>query len=889
MSTPCLAPEALWRLASGGLADPERDAALAHLDGCDVCLAVSLQLAEELAAQGAPSDPTTLAPGARVGRYEVEGWIGSGTSGRVARARDLELDRPVALKQLAASELPGLDRERVRREARAAARLSHPAVVQVFELVEHAGGEIIVMEWIEGQPLDRWLAQRPPLASLVRVFRQVALGLAALHAQGLVHGDVKPANILVNAQGDAKLVDLGFTHAVGQASDVATGGSPAYMTAAQLAGAPAGPASDQHAFFVTLYEAVEGRRPYPGPTLAELRRQLAAPPPPTDGQVPWLGRLIRAGLRSGQGTRYRDMANVAYRLDLGPRRRFWIHLSAAQLVILALVAVLAVLALRRAAPHLPLMPLAGTWTAAHQVTLRLAVTGHEAPSELTRLRLAALEARADALVRQAVVAARTDDDALAACVRVGTQTLRTVTDELRRTPGALQDLGQVIDDLGLCDDRVAVATRFGNAQAQLASGLLRRLIVAAELAFLARADTRGRVLSTVAAVIAQLAAAPWAEAEAEILLGRALAATQRPAAARAAFLAARRAAAQARDPVRSARAAIHLAYVMINQERTPASALAMLDLASADLPATAQTTVLRAQLLRVRGLTHLEAGDLELARRDVEAALALARTTSPVELDVAMYLTPAARVALAQGRLADATRLLEEARRASRTLRGPEHAAELKIAEVLAPTLIRQGRAQEAIAVAQEARALAIRTLGVTHGETAKMDALLASMAFEAGDLPAAHDVACPAMRRLATARDLAAPIVEVLIYVCLASEEDPRVLAEARARDAAWRHFSPYPRHLLAAHFAMAAGERELARRELVLAEAQLTSDDPHGWRAPLYVLLARGWARVGDPAAARCRLRRARESLGPESQGALAMWDGALRADDLTCPTPR
>ncbi len=209
------------------------------------------------------------------GRYRLVERLGAGGMSVVWRGYDEVLGRPVAVKLLSA-ELSGDPdfRARVRREARAAARLSHPYVTNVYDYGEAADGTpYVVMELVEGRSLARRLESGPlPPLSAVRMAAQVASALAAAHAQGLVHRDVTPANVMLSPAG-VKVVDFGIAAAFGE-WDRSVLGTPAYLAPEQLAGGPAQPATDVYALGLLIYLAVTGRLPKP-PALPGLPPDLA--------------------------------------------------------------------------------------------------------------------------------------------------------------------------------------------------------------------------------------------------------------------------------------------------------------------------------------------------------------------------------------------------------------------------------------------------------------------------------------------------------------------------------------------------------------------------------------------------------------------------------------
>jgi tetratricopeptide (TPR) repeat protein/predicted Ser/Thr protein kinase len=218
-------------------------------------------------------------------RYEIRGRLGEGVSGIVYRAWDRDLRREVALKVLhETAVLTDLGRERFRREAQAAAGLSHPNVVAVFDAGEESGRLFCVMEIVDGRQLRDVLRDAARSESdAVRLVEGAARGLAAAHARGIVHRDVKPANILVTASGEPKVADFGLAHLMDHelTRTGATLGTPQYMSPEQVRGKPRdiSPATDVYALGAVLYEALSGGPPHAGETLIELYERIAGDEP----------------------------------------------------------------------------------------------------------------------------------------------------------------------------------------------------------------------------------------------------------------------------------------------------------------------------------------------------------------------------------------------------------------------------------------------------------------------------------------------------------------------------------------------------------------------------------------------------------------------------------
>ncbi|MFI7450989.1 serine/threonine-protein kinase [Nonomuraea sp. NPDC049714] len=201
------------------------------------------------------------------GRFVIEAPLGRGGMGRVWRARDGALDRTVALKQIRPDigPVPELA-ARARREAQALARIVHPGIVRVHDILDTQDGPWIVMDYVRGDTLGT-LIDRSPLPELeaARIGARVLDALTAAHAVGVYHRDVKPDNILITASGEVVLVDFGIAAIEGQPSLTTLGqlvGTPDFMAPERLHGDPAGEAADLWSLGATLYTALEGRPPF---------------------------------------------------------------------------------------------------------------------------------------------------------------------------------------------------------------------------------------------------------------------------------------------------------------------------------------------------------------------------------------------------------------------------------------------------------------------------------------------------------------------------------------------------------------------------------------------------------------------------------------------------
>ncbi len=302
--------------------------------------------------EAGPGSAVSMPPGTMLGRYVLLSEAGSGGMGVVMAAYDRELDRKVALKLLR----PGLSRSgeaRLRREAQSLAQLQHPSVVTVYEVGAVGGQLFLAMEYVDGLTLDDWAARhRGQWRRIVDVAMRAGRGLAAAHAVGLVHRDVKPSNILVGHDGRVCVVDFGIATPTGrtvdsdlvEASDArhdpapervvealtevgAVIGTPAYMAPEQHRGEPVDARSDQFAFCVTLYRVLYERAPFAGDDLQALRASVDAgrvEPEPLGSKVPGtVRRVLLRGLSVRPERRWPSMDALLDALGRAVSRRRW--------------------------------------------------------------------------------------------------------------------------------------------------------------------------------------------------------------------------------------------------------------------------------------------------------------------------------------------------------------------------------------------------------------------------------------------------------------------------------------------------------------------------------------------------------------------------------------
>src|SRR3954468_6663009 len=216
-----------------------------------------------------------------IGPYRLGERLGAGGMGEVYQAYDERLDRWVAVKLIRPEAVENATaRERFRREARAAARLSHPSIVQIHDIVESAASDAIVMELVEGESLSRRLARGPlPVDEAVSLGREIAEGLAAAHAKGLIHRDLKPENVMITADGRAKILDFGLAKRLegeeaSLTADQRVVGTFRAMSPEQAQGLPLDTRSDLFSFGLLLYQCLSGRSPFEGSSTLETLTRI---------------------------------------------------------------------------------------------------------------------------------------------------------------------------------------------------------------------------------------------------------------------------------------------------------------------------------------------------------------------------------------------------------------------------------------------------------------------------------------------------------------------------------------------------------------------------------------------------------------------------------------
>jgi serine/threonine protein kinase len=281
-----------------------------------------------VAARALAGETPRLAPGHRLGMYELMAPLGTGGMGEVWRALDPALNRQVAIKVLPSQY--SRDPERLRRfaqEARAAGMLNHPNVLAIYGIGKEEGSPYLVTELLEGSTLRQRLdggdiAER----NAVEYAWQISQGLAAAHDKGIVHRDLKPENIFITSDGRVKILDFGLAKLVGPGPErqdqIQTGsglalGTPAYMSPEQVRGQKTDHRSDIFAFGAVLYEMLAGRRAFTGDTSAETMTAIVKQDPPPIVQVsPVIEQIVRHCLEKEPAERFQSARDLAFQLRL---------------------------------------------------------------------------------------------------------------------------------------------------------------------------------------------------------------------------------------------------------------------------------------------------------------------------------------------------------------------------------------------------------------------------------------------------------------------------------------------------------------------------------------------------------------------------------------------
>jgi eukaryotic-like serine/threonine-protein kinase len=277
-----------------------------------------------------------LAPGTKLGPYEIVSLLGAGGMGEVYRARDSRLKREVAVKVL--PQALSLDSDRLRRfeqEALATAALNHPNILAVFDIGTHEGSPYVVSELLEGETLrERLRGGSIAVRKTLDYALQIAHGLAAAHEKGIIHRDLKPENLFITKDGRVKILDFGLakltqpeggshtslptlTHATEAGAVMGTAG---YMSPEQVRGTSVDPRSDIFSFGAIFYEMLSGKRAFHRDTAADTMSAILKEDPPDFSETnrnvsPALERIVQHCLEKNPESRFHSASDVAFDLE----------------------------------------------------------------------------------------------------------------------------------------------------------------------------------------------------------------------------------------------------------------------------------------------------------------------------------------------------------------------------------------------------------------------------------------------------------------------------------------------------------------------------------------------------------------------------------------------
>ncbi|MGE0402180.1 MAG: tetratricopeptide repeat protein [Kofleriaceae bacterium] len=742
-------------LAAG---DPE---IAAHLAECSACARIAAAIATDDDSVPEPQATTDEpALGEALGRYILVAHLGSGGMGVVAAAYDPQLDRNVALKWIRADKATPAFARRFEREAQTLARLVHPHVVRVYDAGIANGRPFLAMELVAGGlTLRAYLAsEERSTADIVRIFTEVARGLAAVHEAGWVHRDVKPDNILVDRTGTARLADFGLASAIENAPTGSAREQPSGASSEQLSGStseqPSGSSSEQPSGSSRF--AAAGTPAYMSPehlrgddvdarsdqwswgaALAEAMRGRAVPKRVRD--------VIARATAEDPAARFADMTAAARALA-APRVRFW---PLATLGAVVLSGAITAVVVSRSPSEIDSCATAGAalardWDTTESAVLAgFAATGH--PAWRARLDATAHTARAIATqwgdATTAVCRARGTATPEAACLAQQRDVARALFVELAHADRALVDQAPIaitrLPRAPLCRDANVVervraasaieaplATRLASLQAR--ASLRKPAAIVDEL--------------TVLAADARAAGATQIEAEAKLLLGEMHSRLRDDARARDILEDAAQAAARARDDRVAALARLLQAgqAALLTTQREQAETLA--NVAQAAVERAGSPVELRAQLENILGAVAWARGDYAAALAHYNATI-VARTEAFGADDprVAAAHQNAGQAMSKLGKKDDARAAHETALAILERALGVDHPDLANTISSLGMLAADDERFDDAQRYLERARDLRVASLGFDHPEVATSENNLGKLAKLRGDLPAAR------------------------------------------------------------------------------------------------------------------------------------------------------
>ena len=742
-----------------------------HIDACEPCRLLVIAAARASLTPGSDAEDASPPPvfddtaplerGARLDRYTIADVLGRGGMGIVYAAHDPTLDRKVALKVLRAEVTARVGADiasaRLLREARIAARLSHPNVVTIYDVDSHGGQIFLAMEYVDGQPLSAWLDEGPhPTREILERFTQAGRGLVAAHGAGLVHRDFKPANVLLGKDGRVRVSDFGLAGWTGEdASGKATAegagtaltrtgallGTPLYMSPEQHRGERAGPRADQFSFAVALYEALYRRSAFEGKTLDELAASKARGPaePPGGGEVPeHVRRALLRALRPQQEERFPSMEALLQQLDADPartRRRAAVAVLAGVLVAAGLVVPAWIAREQQRVCRGAEVKLSGVWDDARRAAVRDAFGASKepfAPVALAQVERA-LDAQATAWVAGHVDACEATrvrgeqaESVLAlrmACLDLRAKELKALVDIFSEADGAT--VGRAVQAVNAmtpvrtCADVAALSgplpppddpamrARIDAARGQLARG--KALYDAAKF-------PTARALADEVVVEAKAIAHQPLLADALDLLGKLQQSQGAHAEAEATYLASIRAAEAGRHDWQAANGLTSLVFLAGHPLGRPADAHRWAELAAGAIARLGGDAEFEAALAGNEATVYVEEGKLDRALEAASRAHTLEqRLHGDAHLHTAKVKTNLGAALVALGRYAEARGHYQGALATFEGMLGPDHPACATVLNNSVEVHVRLNDLPAARAAAERALSIRERALGPEH------------------------------------------------------------------------------------------------------------------------------------------------------------------------------
>ena len=700
----------------------------------------------------------------RIARYPVLRKLGEGGMGTVFAAYDEALDRRIAIKLVR----PVLDGDadamlRLRREAQALAKVAHPNVVGVHEVGEHDGRVYIAMEFVKGSTLREWLGERErSIAEIVDAMVQTGRGLAAVHAEGIVHRDVKPENVMVEESGRVRVMDFGLAR-VGNDADllstlessgrsvedaVATAdgaviGTPAYMAPEQFRGELVDARTDAFSFCVMFWEALCGARPFAGRTITELGQRVMTgtrePFVPRRGVSSALRRAIERGLEVDPSARFVSMdALLAAITTAGSKRATRVLAVGSSAIVIA--GAFALASRQEAAPCEGADALvAEAWSpsARAEVEGAFAASGVSFADDALAYATTQLDAYATSWVEQWTDACEATNvrgeqstdllDRRMACLDRAKVELAATVDVLeaadRKIVGRADKLVDALPWLPDCSDRerllAEVAPPDDAALAEHVTAARERIAIGRVARHAGRHAVARAAFEEVLAD-PQTAAYPPLVAEATFYLGQIEDLDGQYDRAEQRLRDALSTALGSRAWVLASEISASLGYVVGAPLSRPTEALVSARLAHDLARAVAPGSRVEAQSLHVLGVIENAAGRNVEAEAYFRQALALREQVQGDDaLDIAVTLNGLGNALGALGREKEAEQVLKRAVSVIESKVGPNHPLVLKPLNNMLPFVGRQGRIEEADAILQRMTTLAEAVHGPNHPEAA--------------------------------------------------------------------------------------------------------------------------------------------------------------------------